>query len=76
MLTAARMGDAEAADAALAEAKSILESSDDRLSRRLLTLASARADEALGRPVAPMAGSEAAADSPGWDVAYTLAAGL
>jgi hypothetical protein len=76
MLAAARDGDAEAADAALAEAKGELQGTADRLSRELLSLAAIRADAALGRPVAPGAGSEVAADSPGWDAAYRLAAGL
>jgi class 3 adenylate cyclase/tetratricopeptide (TPR) repeat protein len=76
MLAAARDGDAAGADAALAEARAELEGTEDRLARELLSLAAIRADEALGRPVAPMAGSEVAADSPGWDRAYRLAAGL
>ena len=76
MLAAARDGDAAAADAALADARAELEGTEDRLARELLSLAAVRADEALGRPVAPMAGSEVAADSPGWDRAYRLAAGL
>jgi class 3 adenylate cyclase/tetratricopeptide (TPR) repeat protein len=76
MLASARAGDADEADAALAEAKEVLAATDDRLSRGLLSLAAVRADAALGRPVAPGAGSEIAADSPGWDEAYRLAAGV
>jgi len=76
MLAAARNGDGDAADAALAEAKAELAGTDDRLSRGLLSLAAVRADAALGRPVASGAGREIAADSPGWDTAYTIAAGL
>jgi hypothetical protein len=53
-----------------------LEATDDRHGRNLLSLSSATVDLALGRPVAPGAGSEAAAVSPGWATAYRLAAGL
>jgi hypothetical protein len=76
MLAAARDGDAAAADAALDEAKAELNGTDDRLGRELLSLAASRADAALGRPVSPTAGAEVAADSPGWDTAFRLAAGL
>jgi hypothetical protein len=75
-LVAARRGDAAAADAALAEVRAILDGTDERLGLGLLGLAIATADEALGRPVGPGAGVEAAADSPGWLVAYRLVAGL
>jgi len=76
VLATARRADAEASDAARAEARAAIDATDDRLGRGLLSLASARADAALGRPVAPGAGTEIAADSPGWDVAFRLAAGL
>jgi class 3 adenylate cyclase/tetratricopeptide (TPR) repeat protein len=75
-LVSARRGDPAGADAALGDVRAILEGTDERLGLGLLGLASATADEALGRPVAPGAGVEAAADSPGWLVAYRLVAGL
>lgn len=75
-LAAARDGDADGAAEALAEVKSILSDTDDRHSRNLLGLAAATVDAALGKPVAPGAGAEAAATSPGWLVAYRKAAGL
>ena len=75
-LVSARRGDAAGADAALADVRAILDGTDERLGLGLLGLATATADEALGRPVAPGAGVEAAADSPGWLVAYRLVAGL
>ena len=75
-LVSARRGDPAGADAALGDVREILEGTDERLGLGLLGLASATADEALGRPVGPGAGVEAAADSPGWLVAYRLVAGL
>jgi hypothetical protein len=75
-LAAARAGDAERAATALGEVKDILAATDDRNSRNLLSLASATVDLALGKAVSPGAGAEAAAASPGWVVAYRLAAGL
>jgi tetratricopeptide (TPR) repeat protein len=75
-LVAARTGDGEAADAYLAEVRATLEPTDERHGRNLLGLAAAAVDRALGRPVAPGAGAEAAAVSPGWATAYRLAAGL
>jgi tetratricopeptide (TPR) repeat protein len=75
-LAAARAGDDAAADRHLAEARAALEPTDERLGRLLLGLASATVDRALGRPVAPGAGAEAAAVSPGWATAYRLVAGL
>ena len=75
-LAAARSGDAEGAAKALDEVKAILAATDDRHSRNLLGLAATTVDLALGRSVAPGAGAEAAATSPGWLVAYRLAAGL
>jgi hypothetical protein len=79
LLAAARAGDEPAAAAALAEARAELEATDDRLGRALLSLAAAHADAALDRqaaPAAPVAADEVVADSPGWDTAYRLAAGL
>jgi hypothetical protein len=75
-LAAARSGDAQAADAALAEVRKTLQPTDDRHGRNLLSLAAATVDQALGRPVSPGSGAEAAAASPGWAAAYRLAAGL
>jgi hypothetical protein len=75
-LAAARAGDAEAAHRHLAEAVAVVEATDDRLARGLLTLAGVVVDEALGREVAPGAGVEAATASPGWVTAYRLAAGV
>jgi class 3 adenylate cyclase/tetratricopeptide (TPR) repeat protein len=75
-LAAARTGDGHLADAQLAFVRETLESTDERLGRSLLALASATADRALGRPVAPGAGTEAAATCPGWATAYRLVAGL
>ena len=75
-LAAARAGDAEGATEALAEVKAILAATDDRHSRNLLSLAATTVDVALGKPVSTGAGAEAAAASPGWLVAYRLAAGL
>jgi class 3 adenylate cyclase/tetratricopeptide (TPR) repeat protein len=75
-LAAARAGDAEGAAAALGEVKEILGGTDDRHSRNLLSLAATTVDVALGKPVLPGAGAEAAAASPGWLVAYRLAAGI
>jgi tetratricopeptide (TPR) repeat protein len=75
-LASARAGDGEAADGHLAAAREILEPTDDRHGRNLLALAAATVDRALGRPVAPGAGVEAAAASPGWATAYRLVAGL
>jgi hypothetical protein len=76
MLGAARDGDAAGADAALADARAELGPTGDRLGQELLSLAGVIADAALGRPVSPTAGAEVAADSPGWNTAYRLAAGL
>jgi tetratricopeptide (TPR) repeat protein len=75
-LAAAREGDAEAAHRHLGQAVAVVEATDDRLARGMLTLADAVIDEALGRDVAPGAGLEAAAASPGWVTAYRLAAGV
>jgi ATP/maltotriose-dependent transcriptional regulator MalT len=75
-LAAARAGDAESAHRRLGEALAVVEATDDRLARGLLTVAGAVVDEALGREVAPGAGLEAAAASPGWVTAYRLAAGV
>lgn len=75
-LAAARAGDPAAADAALALVRRELETTDDRHGRNLLALGAATVDLALGRPVAPGAGAEAAAASPGWATAYRLAAGI
>ncbi|HET7718438.1 MAG TPA: hypothetical protein VFK43_00635, partial [Acidimicrobiales bacterium] len=75
-IASARVGDAEAAAEALREVKEVLAPTDDRHSRGLLGLAATTVDLALGRSVAPGAGTEAAATSPGWLVAYRLAAGL
>jgi hypothetical protein len=75
-LAAARVGDGDGADRHLADAREILEDTDDRHARNLLTLAAATVDRALGRPVAPGAGAEAAAASPGWATAYRVVAGL
>ena len=50
-LVSARRGDPAGADASLGDVREILEGTDERLGLGLLGLASATADEALGRPV-------------------------
>lgn len=76
LFAAARTGDAEAADAALGRARAALEGTEDRLGRSLVSLAAAHAGAVLGQPGARTGvAAEAAADCPGWDRAFRLAAG-
>jgi hypothetical protein len=75
-LVSARVGDASGADAALRDVQAVLEPTDERHGRNLLSLAAATVDRALGRDVAAGAGVEAATASPGWATAFRLVAGL
>ena len=81
-LTAARSGDGDTADAALAQAYAIVDRTEDRVAQAIARVAAVTVAEALGRPTATLEAeaaerfTRAGTEGPGWRRAFRLAAGV